>query len=202
MQVRAPWLVLCDGPSATRVAVFPPGSVATVGRAAEVELPLDDPAVSRIHATFTRTGAALVIDDPGFARNGTFVNGRRVDRTILLRDGDDIRIGNSALLVRLPRIGDLRTTVALGKRPRRAIHTPLTSAERALLRAIAQPGSGAGNIPTNRELAAARGVDVSTIKTQLVSITNKLRAAGVTGAIDRIRIAELARSGELPGTPD
>lgn len=87
----------------TPPTAFAPGSGAMpIGReAAEgIALPRDRRA-SRLHATL-HTGAlgTLQLVDEG-SRNGTLVNGQRIDkRERLLRDGDLITIGDSYLVVR------------------------------------------------------------------------------------------------------
>jgi DNA-binding NtrC family response regulator len=53
--------------------------------------------MSSSHARLVRTGNAWAIQDEG-SRNGTFVNGRRVDRAIL-RPGDVIELGHTVLLI-------------------------------------------------------------------------------------------------------
>jgi len=52
---------------------------------------LDDVTVSRNHAVVVREDDVWVLVDEG-SLNGTFVNRRRSDRTILA-DGDEIQIG-------------------------------------------------------------------------------------------------------------
>ena len=49
----------------------------TIGRAADCEVVLDDPRISRQHATITGDGQHYHVRDAG-SLNGTFVNGRRV----------------------------------------------------------------------------------------------------------------------------
>jgi hypothetical protein len=54
-----------------------------------------DEEVSRRHAVIVRAADRYLIEDLG-STNGTFVNGRRVDRPVPLRDGDVIFLGESA----------------------------------------------------------------------------------------------------------
>jgi pSer/pThr/pTyr-binding forkhead associated (FHA) protein len=69
-----------------------------IGRAAS-GVSLKDPEVSRRHARFeSRDGIAYVVDLD--SRNGTFLNGRRVDEPIEIRAGDSIDIGTARLQVR------------------------------------------------------------------------------------------------------
>lgn len=70
----------------------------TLGRARSNSIVLDDMLVSRHHARISADDHGLVIEDLG-SRNGTFVNGRRV-QTTRLHEGDRIGIGASTFEVR------------------------------------------------------------------------------------------------------
>lgn len=64
-----------------------------VGRAESADLRLSgSPSMSRHHATFHFAGEAAILEDAD-SRNGTFVNGRRIDRAVELESGDRIQIG-------------------------------------------------------------------------------------------------------------
>jgi len=71
---------------------------AVIGRDPEVELVLEGRGVSRKHARLLRelTGSVQLVDLG--AKNGTLLNGRRVEVAVL-RAGDRIRIGTVELLV-------------------------------------------------------------------------------------------------------
>ena len=56
------------------------GEVTTVGRGRGVDIRLDDPRVSRLHAEQVRRGPYVYVADLGLSRNGTRVNGRPVAR--------------------------------------------------------------------------------------------------------------------------
>lgn len=74
----------------------------SIGRTGgESAVAIKDSRVSRAHArlTVSRQGALLVLEDT--SANGTFVDGERIARHILL-DGQVIRVGDSMLLVRYP----------------------------------------------------------------------------------------------------
>jgi hypothetical protein len=67
-----------------------------VGRMADCWLTLDDDLISRCHARF-HVGAALVeLEDLG-SRNGTYVNGERLDGKIELHHADKLRIGRELI---------------------------------------------------------------------------------------------------------
>ena len=69
---------------------------AVVGRSPDVELPIDDVAVSRRHAQLEKTADGFVIQDLG-STNGVFVNGIRIQRQ-KLRDGDRLQVGTTTIL--------------------------------------------------------------------------------------------------------
>ena len=69
-----------------------------IGRLTEGnDLCLDDPRVSRYHAVIERTGAQYRIQDLR-SHNGTFVNGKRVEREQRLNPGDEIQIAGMKLV--------------------------------------------------------------------------------------------------------
>src|SRR3970282_2502659 len=67
-----------------------------IGRSRTAGLRLLDEGVSREHARLDRDGADLVIHDID-SRNGTFINGERIDRHVLA-EGDRIQLGCPAIL--------------------------------------------------------------------------------------------------------
>jgi Inner membrane component of T3SS, cytoplasmic domain len=67
-----------------------------IGRAANCQLSLDDPLVSRSHATLTVTPETVVLADLG-SRNGVRVNGDRIEGKRNLVHGDRIAIGSQEL---------------------------------------------------------------------------------------------------------
>ncbi|NHN56440.1 FHA domain-containing protein [Calidifontibacter sp. DB0510] len=93
--------------SATSLAPAPPDPAGgqevdedalTIGRGRHNSIVLDDMLVSRQHVRITADDQGLLLEDLG-SRNGTFVNGRRVERTHL-EEGDRIGIGSTTFEVR------------------------------------------------------------------------------------------------------
>jgi hypothetical protein len=74
---------------------------ATLGRSPENQIRLDDERASRRHARISPRGSHWIIEDLE-SRNGTFVNGQRVDGATPLRPGDQIRIGATLLQLMEP----------------------------------------------------------------------------------------------------
>lgn len=85
-------------------------------------LTLDDDLASRFHARFHVGAESLEIEDLN-SRNGTFLNGEKVDGRVPLKDGDQLRIGREVIAVIGPGQGttkrgggdDLRRTIGPGE---------------------------------------------------------------------------------------
>ncbi|MBV8198596.1 MAG: DUF3662 domain-containing protein [Candidatus Eremiobacteraeota bacterium] len=75
--------------------VYPLGATVRLGRNDDNEIVLHDQSVSRAHATIATNGNDVLVTDLD-STNGTFVNGRRVT-THPLRDGDELRFGNTVM---------------------------------------------------------------------------------------------------------
>jgi diguanylate cyclase (GGDEF)-like protein len=79
-------------------ALYPlSGTEAIIGRDPEAVVPLVDSSLSRQHARIIRTDNTYTIEDLG-STNGTYVDGKRVDRTRLLEDGCRIHLGVRTVL--------------------------------------------------------------------------------------------------------
>jgi len=91
-QARTPTaLLLLDG---RRMLVGPGG--ATLGRSRQCDIVLDDPNVSRQHAELRPRGGSWVLTDLG-STNGSRINGHPVDRSEVVRPGDEIELGATIL---------------------------------------------------------------------------------------------------------
>jgi hypothetical protein len=89
-------LVVEKGPRAGLTFVLQPGST-TVGRHPDSDIFLDDVTVSRHHCRFSMGPESLDVEDAG-STNGTYVNGERVDQSVLV-PGDEVLIGRFHLIV-------------------------------------------------------------------------------------------------------
>ena len=74
---------------------------ATLGRAPGCDVLLDDPTVSSRHAVLSPRGGRLLVDDLG-SRNGTLLNGRRLNGPTEVSVGDRISVGPNVELEVLP----------------------------------------------------------------------------------------------------
>jgi Protein of unknown function (DUF3662)/FHA domain len=88
-------LLLLDG---KRLVVGPTG--ATLGRSRQCDVVLNDPNVSRQHAEIRPRGGSWVLNDLG-STNGSCLNGRRINSPEVLKRGDEIELGTSALTFEL-----------------------------------------------------------------------------------------------------
>src|SRR5919107_3824708 len=107
-----PFLVLRDGDGGQRIVDLDAlGVRASVGRALSNEIALPwDTEVSRLHAELECIGGEWTVSDDGLSRNGTYVNGQRVSGRHRLRDGDVIRVGQTAIAFRRPETEESRPT--------------------------------------------------------------------------------------------
>jgi DNA-binding winged helix-turn-helix (wHTH) protein len=71
-----------------------------IGRASDAAVRIDSKTVSRRHARVTVTGVRATVEDLG-SRNGTSLEGRRIDTACELQDGDRIAVGTTILVFRL-----------------------------------------------------------------------------------------------------
>lgn len=80
-----------------------------VGRDPAAAIAIDHASVSRRHARLTIGETDAVIEDLG-SRNGTFVNGRRIDGITTLRDADVVTLGPITIVMeRMPSGGSTQT---------------------------------------------------------------------------------------------
>ena len=75
----------------------------TLGRAKDNDVTLADPSCSSRHAVIERAGEGFVIRDAG-SKNGTIVNGRRIDGPVALAAGDEIVLGSTSVTLERPRM--------------------------------------------------------------------------------------------------
>lgn len=87
-QARTPTaLLLIDG---QRTIVGPGGAM--LGRSRQCDVVLGDPNVSRQHAELRPRGGSWVLTDLG-STNGSRINGHQVERSEVVRPGDEIELG-------------------------------------------------------------------------------------------------------------
>jgi hypothetical protein len=147
--------------------------VTTVGRGHEVDIRLDDPSVSRLHAEIMRRGPYVYIADLGLSRNGTRVNGRPVARRVL-DDGDVLSFGAARCRIE----GIPREELAAEAELRRSAAPELTRRELDVLVSLCRPAlsDDAFVTPaTAREIAVDLVVTEAAVKQHLLRLYQKFR---------------------------
>ncbi len=91
-------LIVLTGPAADRRIEVGADERFVIGRDQACNLALDDGKVSRRHAYLQEVDGRVEVGDLG-SSNGTFVNGRRIERPVTLAAGDSLRIGASTLRI-------------------------------------------------------------------------------------------------------
>jgi pSer/pThr/pTyr-binding forkhead associated (FHA) protein len=94
------WLVVQEGPGTG--AQHPVDGAATIGRDESADIQLPDKTISRRHASVRIEGETAVVEDLG-SRNGTYVNGDRLEDPRRLREGDSLQMGATVIEVRTVR---------------------------------------------------------------------------------------------------
>ena len=143
----------------------------TLGRVASNDVPLPwDKKASRLHAVLEELAGGWCVRDLS-SRNGTFLNGERVDRDRPLAAGDEIRIGGTRLVFRAERsAADAGVTEGAERPPE------LTPRERDVLVALFRPAL-AGEVfsepASTREIAKALSVSEPAVKQHLLRLYDK-----------------------------
>ena len=154
-----PFMFLRDDDGSQRVVTLT-GDRLVLGRAPGSDLEIAwDPRVSGVHAYLERRGPRWVIEDDGLSRNGTFVNGERLRGQRTLRDGDVLRLGDTAIGFRDPETEPVVATVSVT-----TLAVPdVSEAQRRVLVALCRPltadePSGAGDERADRRRTGAQPV--------------------------------------------
>jgi two-component system response regulator AtoC len=92
------FLVIHIDEAGSRVVDLPDGVDVTFGRSRGATINLDHEKVSRMHAKVRRTGDLIEVEDLG-SRNGTRVNGEKVEGKHRLAHGDEISVGPIVAIV-------------------------------------------------------------------------------------------------------
>jgi hypothetical protein len=191
------YLVFRDEAGKQRIAPIGGGEAMrlSIGRSASADLSVGwDPQVSGIHAELEQVGGEWTIVDDGLSRNGTFVNGERVQGRRRLGDGDTLRLGETVAVFRAPKLGDGETsaTVAAGDQ---LLASDLSQAQRKVLIALCRPFKNAGAFATpatNKQIADELYLSVDAVKTHMRLLFQKFGIEDVPQNQKRARLVECA----------
>jgi hypothetical protein len=164
--------------------------VTTIGRGLAVDVRLDDPSVSRLHAEIVRRGPYFYLADLGLSRNGTRVNGRPIARRVL-EDGDVLTFGSARC-----RIEGLPSEEATAEVEQRRLTAPeLTRRELDVLISLCRPALCDDPFitpATAKEIASDMVVTEGAVKQHLLRLYVKFRVP--EGTNRRARLANLVIS--------
>jgi hypothetical protein len=187
-----PFLLFRDDTGRQRIVELEGRGPLTVGRRPENDVALPwDHEVSRVHAQLELVGREWSLVDDGISRNGSYVNGERLDRRCRLRDGDRLCFGETPVLFRAPDDAESSSTAAVSARQG---DLPLTEAERRVLVALCRPlaGSAYASPATNREIAEEVHLSVDAVKAHLRVVFERAGLADLPQNQKRARLAALA----------
>jgi len=158
--------------------------VTTIGRGQSVDVRLDHPSVSKLHAEIVRRGPYAYVSDLGLSRYGTWVNGKAVAQR-LLEDGDVLSFGSQRC-----RIGGLLTEQLAECELRRSAIPELTRRELDVVAALCKPAlsdEAFVSPATARDIAADLVVTEAAVKQHLLRLYQKLHIPA--GPNRRVRLA-------------
>lgn len=140
----------------------------TIGRRELSDIPLTwDPEVSRAHALLEPVNEEWTVVDDGLSRNGSFVNGSKVNGRQRLHDRDRMCFGNTPMVYRggPEGAGSESTARALGAMG----PVPLSEMQRKVLIALCRPiAESRSSVPaTNRQIAADVILSTDAVKAHL-----------------------------------
>jgi FHA domain len=162
-----------------------------IGRRPETDLSFpSDNEISGLHAELECLGGEWTILDDGLSRNGTHVNGKRINGRQRLRDGDRIRLGRTVLAYNAAQAAASGTTINAGE-----IALPqLTDTQRRVLIALCRPyrdtASFAAAPASNQQIADEVFLSVDAVKMHLRRLFARLELDDLPQNQKRARLAE------------
>jgi pSer/pThr/pTyr-binding forkhead associated (FHA) protein len=187
-----PYLLYRDA-DGQRIVVLPEAEDrVSVGRDTRMDVALADGQVSLLHAELNRIGGQWTIVDDGLSRNGTFVNRERTSGRRRLRDGDEIRFGETIVVFRDPASVEAGETASAPEGPE---VRELTESQRRVLIALCRPyrdGSQYATPATNKQIAEEVFLSVDAVKGHLRNLFDRFELGDLPQNQKRVRLVELA----------
>lgn len=188
-----PFLVLRDDEGRQRlISLHADVDEVVIGRGLEHGVSLDwDPQVSRVHALLQRVGGSWTLVDDGLSRNGSYVDGLRVDGRQRLGDRAVIRCGSVEIEFSDPSARPAQETHQAAER---TAATRVSPAQHRVLVALCRPMRGAPYAApaTNKAIAAELSLSVEAVKTHLRHLAEVLEVDGLPQNQKRAKLAETA----------
>ena len=161
----------------------------TLGRRPGVDVVIDDPQVSGLHARLECLAGEWSVVDDGLSRNGTFVNDQLVTGRRRLADGDLIVLGRTVLAFSATGSRRYAPTVPAGDP---SPIPDLTAQQRSVLVALCRPllDDVDARLPaTNEQIAGELHLSVGAVKMHLRKLFAKFGLEGVRQNEKRLRLA-------------
>jgi hypothetical protein len=202
-RLGAPFLVHRDGDGEQQIVTLTDEAV-WVGRRETVGLSLAwDDQVSGVHAELEPTGGEWTLVDDGLSRNGSFVNGERVNGRRRLRDRDMLRFGRTVVLFRAPAdVGGQSTMMADDNV---LVAANLSDTQRKVLIALCRPfkdGATHATPATNQQIADELFLSVQAVKAHLRALFEKFRVEDLAQNSKRAALVQRALASGLISNRD
>jgi predicted component of type VI protein secretion system len=189
--VQGPVLVYRDDSGAQQFFPLEDKVSLTIGRssACDIRLPWDE-RVSRVHAALDLIGHDWTVVDDGLSRNGTFLNGDRLNGRRRLRDGDTIVLGSTSF-----RFQDTsRATSQLTKVGEQLVTSAsLSPTQRQIVIALCRPYKHDDPYATpasNQQIADELFLSVDAVKTHLRTLFQKFQIEDLPQNQKRVKLVE------------
>jgi hypothetical protein len=172
-----------------------------VGRRDSVGLPLSwDDQVSGVHAEIEPTGGEWTLVDDGLSRNGSYVNGERVNGRRRLRDRDMLRFGRTVVLYRAPGEPAAPSTMLASDV---LVAANLSETQRKVLIALCRPfkdGATHATPATNQQIAGELFLSIQAVKAHLRALFEKFGVEDLPQNSKRAALVQRAlQSGLISG---
>jgi hypothetical protein len=163
----------------------------TIGRGSGCDIRLSwDERVSRVHAGLEVVGSDWALVDDGLSRNGTFLNGERLNGRRRLRDGDTFVLGSTSFRfwdtshgsTQLTKIGEQLVTAA-----------SLSPTQRQIVTALCRPYKHDDPYATpasNQQIADELFLSVDAVKTHLRTLFQKFHVEDLPQNQKRVKLVE------------
>jgi pSer/pThr/pTyr-binding forkhead associated (FHA) protein len=188
---EGPVLVYRDDGGSQRFVPLDGRTSLTIGRSSGCDVQLAwDERVSRVHAGLELVGPDWTVVDDGLSRNGTFLNGERLNGRRRLRDDDTFVIGSTSFRFRntsrastkLTKVGEQLITAA-----------GLSPTQRQIVIALCRPYKHDDPYATpasNQKIADELFLSVDAVKTQLRILFQKFQIEDLPQNQKRVKLVE------------
>jgi hypothetical protein len=186
-------LMYRDGDGALQALALEPYSSITIGRSSGCDVRITwDERVSRVHAQLDRVGEHWTVVDDGLSRNGTFLNGERVNGRRRLYDGDTLLLGGTSFSFRDVRVGTSQLTTVQAEV---LTVSSLSATQRLILTALCRPYKQENPYATpasNLQVAGELFLSVDAVKTHMRTLFQKFHIEDLPQNQKRAKLVERA----------